>query len=126
MAAGPSSRLLAVDKIGVDNAAPVLSAAVAAAISGDTQAMEIILSRVWPARRGRPVLLPDLPRSIRLQTSRQLSAQSCRRSLPVARNRTKATLLAAWWTTSGVALSLSRSKRAWPYWRRKAMVERND
>ena len=53
--------LLALDKIGVDNAAPVLSAAVAAAIGGDTRAMEIILGRVWPARRGRPVLLPDLP-----------------------------------------------------------------
>ena len=23
--------------------------------------MELILSRVWPARSGRPVLLPDLP-----------------------------------------------------------------
>jgi hypothetical protein len=28
---------------------------------GCTRAMELILSRVWAARRGRPVLLPDLP-----------------------------------------------------------------
>ena len=28
---------------------------------GCTRAMELILSRVWPARRGRSVLLPDLP-----------------------------------------------------------------
>jgi hypothetical protein len=43
-----TTSVLALDKIGVDNAAPVLSAAVAAAIGGDTRAMEIILGRVWP------------------------------------------------------------------------------
>ncbi|MDA8253813.1 MAG: DUF5681 domain-containing protein [Rhodospirillales bacterium] len=53
--------LLALDGIGGDAAADVLAAAVTAAKAGDMRAAELILSRVWPARKGRPVSLPDMP-----------------------------------------------------------------
>jgi hypothetical protein len=39
----------------------LLEAVVAAAINGDMRAAEILLSRVWPARKGRPVAIADLP-----------------------------------------------------------------
>lgn len=57
--------LLALDKIGAENAEPILQAAVRAAIGDDTtppdlRAAELILSRVWPARKGRAVAI-DLP-----------------------------------------------------------------
>lgn len=53
--------LVALDCIGGDAAADVLAAAVTAAKAGDMRAAELILSRCWPARRGRPVTLPDMP-----------------------------------------------------------------
>lgn len=53
--------LMALDAIGGDAAAEVLQAAVMAAKGGDMRAAELLLSRVWPARNGRPVALPDLP-----------------------------------------------------------------
>ena len=53
--------LLALDKIGGEAAQGVLQAAVAAALEGDVSAQNLILSRAWPARRGRPITL-DLPR----------------------------------------------------------------
>jgi len=49
--------LLALDKVGADNARAVLDAAIAAAKGGDMRAVELILSRVWPTRKGRPVAL---------------------------------------------------------------------
>ncbi len=52
--------LVALDKIGGDAAEAVLTATVAAAKGGDLGAASLILSRVWPARKGRPVVL-DLP-----------------------------------------------------------------
>jgi hypothetical protein len=52
--------LLALDAIGADNAREVLQAVVDAARGGDMRAAEILLSRLWPQRKGRPVAL-DLP-----------------------------------------------------------------
>jgi hypothetical protein len=52
--------LVALDKIGADAAAEVLKATVTTAKGGDLGAASLILSRVWPARKGRPVVL-DLP-----------------------------------------------------------------
>lgn len=53
--------LRALDAIGEKGAQAALQAVVAAAGAGDLRAAEVLLSRVWPARRGRPVELPDLP-----------------------------------------------------------------
>jgi hypothetical protein len=53
--------LRALDAIGEEGAQAALQAVVAAAGAGDLRAAELLLSRVWPARRGRPVTLPDLP-----------------------------------------------------------------
>ncbi|HTW54361.1 MAG TPA: hypothetical protein VME45_20905, partial [Stellaceae bacterium] len=52
--------LLALDAIGSETAADVLRAVVAAARGGDMRAADILLRRVWPERKGRPVRL-DLP-----------------------------------------------------------------
>ena len=52
--------LLALDAIGADNAAAVMQAVVMAARGGDMRAADILLSRLWPQRKGRPVAL-DLP-----------------------------------------------------------------
>ncbi len=60
----PGSRnrvLMALDRIGAEGAEAVLRKTVEAATRGDMRAAELLLSRLWPARRGRPVLLPDLP-----------------------------------------------------------------
>lgn len=60
----PGSRnkaLMALDKIGAEGAEAVLRQTVQAAQGGDMRAAELILSRVWPARRGRPVTLARLP-----------------------------------------------------------------
>ena len=53
---------LALDEIAAEKGADVLRKLLAAALGGDTQAATIVLSRLWPARRGRPVRvdLPDL------------------------------------------------------------------
>jgi hypothetical protein len=52
--------LLALDKIGAEGAEAILKKAIEQAIGGDQRAAELILSRVWPARKGRPVHV-DLP-----------------------------------------------------------------
>ena len=61
-AAGSRNRVLvALDAIGAEGAEAVLRKTVEAAQSGDMRAAELLLSRVWPARKGRPVALPGLP-----------------------------------------------------------------
>ena len=52
--------LVALDAIGADNARDVMQAVVDAAKAGDMRAADILLSRLWPARKGRPVTL-DMP-----------------------------------------------------------------
>jgi hypothetical protein len=52
--------LAALDQIGEENAEAIVQKAVEQAKNGDQRAIELILSRVWPARKGRPVVL-DLP-----------------------------------------------------------------
>ena len=47
--------LTALDAIGTANAAPILQAVVDAAHGGGIRAAEILLCRIWPARKGRPV-----------------------------------------------------------------------
>lgn len=49
--------LIALDAIGAKGAEEVLQRVVADARAGDMRAAEVILARVWPARRGRPVML---------------------------------------------------------------------
>lgn len=64
--------LQALDAIGQDSARDVLKAVVDAAKTGDMRASEILLRRLWPERKGRPVALPlppvvspaDLPRAM--------------------------------------------------------------
>lgn len=52
--------LAALDAIGEAGAQGVLQATVKAAQGGDMVAARIVLDRIWPARKGRPVAL-DLP-----------------------------------------------------------------
>ncbi len=52
--------LKALDAIGSDGAAEVMRAVVDAAKGGDMRAADILLRRLWPERKGRPVTL-DLP-----------------------------------------------------------------
>jgi hypothetical protein len=52
--------LVALDAIGADSAREVMQAVVDAARGGDMRAADILLSRLWPQRKGRPVAL-DLP-----------------------------------------------------------------
>jgi hypothetical protein len=47
--------LLALDIIGAEAAKDVLDAAIVAARDGDMTAAGLILSRVWPSRKGRPI-----------------------------------------------------------------------
>jgi hypothetical protein len=47
--------LLALDAIGAEGAEAVLRKTVEAAQAGDIRAAEVLLSRVWPARKSRPV-----------------------------------------------------------------------
>jgi thioredoxin-like negative regulator of GroEL len=49
--------LVALDKIGANNAEDVLQAVITKAKEGDMRAAAAILERVWPARKGRPVSL---------------------------------------------------------------------
>ena len=58
------------DRLAEFDAADVLRAVVARAKEGDPRAAELLFSRIWPPRRGRPVIL-DLPS---LTTARDLSA----------------------------------------------------
>ena len=52
--------LNALDLVGQDAAADIMRSVVAAAKAGDMRAADILLARLWPVRRGRPVRL-DLP-----------------------------------------------------------------
>jgi hypothetical protein len=47
--------LLALDAIGAEGAEDVLRSVMVAAKGGDTRAADLILRRLWPERRGRPV-----------------------------------------------------------------------
>jgi hypothetical protein len=47
--------LKALDAIGAEGAAEVMQAVVAAAKDGDMRAADILLRRLWPERKGRPV-----------------------------------------------------------------------
>jgi hypothetical protein len=53
-----ATRLL--DQIGTEGAERVLRKVLELAEAGDLRAAELVLARLWPARRGRPVAL-DLP-----------------------------------------------------------------
>jgi len=57
--------LAALDAIGDQNATDVLQAVVNAAKGGDMRAAEVILARLWPVRRGRPIALalPDVTKA---------------------------------------------------------------
>ena len=52
--------LMALDAIGDGAAADVMQAVVDAAKAGDTRAADILLRRLWPERKGRPLIV-DLP-----------------------------------------------------------------
>lgn len=62
--------LIALDAIGAEGAERVLRRVMAMAEGGDVRAAEVVLSRLWPARKGRPVHL-DLPD---MQTPADLAA----------------------------------------------------
>ena len=51
---------LALDKIADDAGENILRKMVAAAEGGDMRAADLVLSRIWPARKGRPIAL-ELP-----------------------------------------------------------------
>ena len=52
--------LKALDAIGAESAAEIMRSVIAAARNGDMRAADILLRRLWPERKGRPVAL-DLP-----------------------------------------------------------------
>ena len=52
--------LMALDAIGEAAAGDVMQAVVTAAVAGDMRAAEILLRRLWPERKGRPLAV-DLP-----------------------------------------------------------------
>ena len=52
--------LMALDSIGAGAAADVMEAVVDAAKAGDMRAADILLRRLWPERKGRPLMV-DLP-----------------------------------------------------------------
>jgi len=52
---------LALDKMAEDDAKDIARKLLDAAKSGDMRAAELVLARVWPVRRGRPVSLPLPP-----------------------------------------------------------------
>jgi len=52
--------LVLLDKIGEESAEAVVRAIIESALAGDTKAGALLLERIWPARRGRPITL-NLP-----------------------------------------------------------------
>jgi len=50
--------LVALDLIGEAGAAEVMASVVAAAKEGDMRAADLLLRRLWPERKGRPVAFP--------------------------------------------------------------------
>ena len=65
---------LALDKIADDAGEDILNAMVGAAKGGDMRAAELVLQRIWPARKSRPIALTLPCHSIGLRCRR-----SCRR-----------------------------------------------
>ncbi|MDA8190919.1 MAG: DUF5681 domain-containing protein [Gammaproteobacteria bacterium] len=55
-----NTALVALDKIGEDAAQGLLQTVIAKALNGDMGAARILLDRVWPVRKGRPVVF-DAP-----------------------------------------------------------------
>jgi hypothetical protein len=51
----------ALDRQGVDVAEELMAMTIAAARRGNLRAAEIVLQRVWPARRGRPIEIDPAP-----------------------------------------------------------------
>lgn len=51
---------VALDAIGQENAEELLRSVIVAALAGDMRAAAILLDRIWPARKGRPIRL-NLP-----------------------------------------------------------------
>ena len=49
--------LVALDGIGAEHAKGIMEAVIQAAQGGDMRAAEILLRRLWPERKGRPVLV---------------------------------------------------------------------
>lgn len=62
--------LLALDAIGAEGANNVMESVVYAAQTGDMRAADILLRRLWPERKGRPVLF-DMPP---IETSSDIAA----------------------------------------------------
>lgn len=56
-----NAALVALDAIGTTGAAAVLRKVVTKARGGDMRAAEVLLSRCWPARKGRPIALTIPP-----------------------------------------------------------------
>jgi hypothetical protein len=52
--------LIALDAIGAEGAEAIMRSVVQAAQNGDLRAAEIILRRLWPERKGRPIMV-DIP-----------------------------------------------------------------
>lgn len=65
---------LALDELAASEAEGVLRATLAAAVAGDMQAANLILTRIWPARRGRPVRIDLPPIETAADVSRALTA----------------------------------------------------
>jgi hypothetical protein len=49
------------DEIGADMGKQLLQVMMDKAMAGDTEAAKLLLSRIWPARRGRPVEIESTP-----------------------------------------------------------------
>lgn len=49
---------VALDAIGAEAAQAIVRAIVDKALAGDMRAAELVLSRTWPSRRGRPIDIP--------------------------------------------------------------------
>jgi hypothetical protein len=99
-----TARLL--DKLGEDAATELFASLLAAARAGDTQAAGIIVSRVWPVRKGAPLRLnlPDLKAAgataaalrllVRSMSSGRISPEEADAAARVIRAHAEATELA--------------------------------
>ena len=56
-----SQGALALDELGIEAGKELLRVVIEQALGGNMRAAEIVLSRVWPARRGRPLDIVDAP-----------------------------------------------------------------
>lgn len=55
-----NATLMMLDALSEEYAKPILAAVLRKAGAGDMKAAELLLSRLWPARKGRPVLLENM------------------------------------------------------------------